>query len=595
MTNELMKIVIVGHVDHGKSSIIGRLLADTKSLPEGKLEQVKKMCEINSKPFEYAFLLDALKDEQMQGITIDAARCFFKTKKRNYIIMDAPGHIEFLRNMVTGAARAEAALIVIDINEGIQENTKQHGYIVSMLGIKQVVVLVNKMDIINYDYDRYLSVKNEYDNFLSEIKVNPLSYIPVSAMKGDNIAVKSENTNWYNDKTLLETIDGFHKEKETFSKPFRFPVQDIYKFTEFNDTRRIISGTIQTGTIKTNDKVVFYPSLKQAKIIGIEGFNEKEITQNIGAGKSTGFILKPQIYIKPGEIMCKTNEEQVKHGTGFKANLFWLGEKSLVKNKHYLLKLGTAKVSVYLKEILNVIDATDLSTAQKNQIDKYDVGECILQTLKPVAFDTVDIIDTTSRFVIIDNYEISGAGIIIEPQIEKFEYLEEYVKSRETGWSKSKISSLKRAGKYNHKSKFIIVTGDDITRLEEISQELEIRLFNSGRNVYYLSIKNLFDGLNKKEILTRDEQIYKLGELSHILTDSGQIFISTIPELDDYEIKILEIINQPNEVIVINVGKSLFNDFPVSLHLSKSENINTIVDKINKMLYSKDFLLDYYL
>ena len=165
MQREDMNIVIVGHVDHGKSTIIGRLLADTGSLPEGKLEDVKEMCRRNSKPFEYAFLLDALKDEQAQGITIDSARCFFNTEKRNYIIIDAPGHIEFLKNMVTGAARAEAALLVIDAKEGVRENSKRHGYLLSMLGIKQITVLVNKMDLAGYSQDRFEEIEKSIESF----------------------------------------------------------------------------------------------------------------------------------------------------------------------------------------------------------------------------------------------------------------------------------------------------------------------------------------------------------------------------------------------------------------------------------------------
>src|SRR6056297_1145800 len=177
---EDMNLVFVGHVDHGKSTIIGRMLADTGSLPEGKLEQVKENCKRNSKPFEYAFLLDALKDEQSQGITIDSARVFFETDKRRYLILDAPGHIEFLKNMITGASRAEAACLVIDANEGIQENSKRHGYLLSMLGIKQIVVLVNKMDLVDYDKEIYKSIVNDYTDFLEEIDIEPKCFIPVS-------------------------------------------------------------------------------------------------------------------------------------------------------------------------------------------------------------------------------------------------------------------------------------------------------------------------------------------------------------------------------------------------------------------------------
>src|SRR5690348_6059937 len=173
-----MNIVIVGHVDHGKSTVIGRLLADTHSLPEGKLEQVRAQCELNSRPFEYAFLLDALKDEQAQGITIDAARVFFQTESRPYLILDAPGHIEFLKNMITGAARAEAALLVIDAQEGVQENSRRHGYMLAMLGIKQCVVLINKMDLVGFDQAEYEKLVTSLTEFLAQVNITPACFIP---------------------------------------------------------------------------------------------------------------------------------------------------------------------------------------------------------------------------------------------------------------------------------------------------------------------------------------------------------------------------------------------------------------------------------
>src|SRR3989344_2988683 len=176
---EQMNVVIVGHVDHGKSTLIGRLLADTGSLPQGKLEAVKENCRRTSKPFEYAFLLDALKDEQSQGITIDTARCFFKSQKRDYIIIDAPGHIEFLKNMITGAARAEAAVLVIDAHEGIKENSKRHGYMMSFLGIKNIAVCINKMDLVKYSKDVFEQIKSEYTKFLKEVNLEAANFIPI--------------------------------------------------------------------------------------------------------------------------------------------------------------------------------------------------------------------------------------------------------------------------------------------------------------------------------------------------------------------------------------------------------------------------------
>ena len=184
---ERLSLVVAGHVDHGKSTIVGRLLTDTGSLPQGKLEQIKAYCERNAKPFEYAFLLDALKDEQSQGITIDAARIFFKTPKRDFLIIDAPGHIEFLQNMISGASHASAALLVIDAAEGVQENSRRHGYMLAMLGIRQIAVLVNKMDQVGYRQDVFDRIVTEYTHFLREIDIEASAFLPVSGLQGENL------------------------------------------------------------------------------------------------------------------------------------------------------------------------------------------------------------------------------------------------------------------------------------------------------------------------------------------------------------------------------------------------------------------------
>ncbi len=268
-SSEQMNIVIVGHVDHGKSTVIGRLLADTDSLPEGKLQQIRDLCERTSKPFEYAFLLDALKDEQSQGITIDAARVFFKTDRRHYIIIDAPGHIEFLKNMITGASRAEAALLVIDADEGVRENSRRHGYMLSMLGIRQVAVLVNKMDLVDYRQEAFDRIREEYTGFLRSLGLVPRAYLPVSGFHGDNIASRSERMPWYEGPTVLGILDGFEAPRSDEELPFRMPVQDVYKFTRLGDTRRIIAGTVASGSLRVGDRVVFYPAGKSSRVRSI--------------------------------------------------------------------------------------------------------------------------------------------------------------------------------------------------------------------------------------------------------------------------------------------------------------------------------------
>jgi bifunctional enzyme CysN/CysC len=373
---EDMHIVIVGHVDHGKSTIIGRLLADTGSLPDGKLEFVKETCRRNAKPFEYAFLLDALKDEQAQGITIDVARCFFKTERRNYIIIDAPGHIEFLKNMVTGAARAEAAFLVIDATEGVKENSRRHGYMLSLLGIKQVAVLINKMDLVGYEQEVFDKIRAEYLTFLEQIGIEPCCFIPVSGMQGANIASKAESMPWYSGQTALEVLDGFEGETPAEEKPFRMPVQGVYKFTRDGDNRRIIAGTVEAGSLKVGDEVIFYPSGKTSRVKSIESFNE-ERKEQIGAGYATGFTLSEQIFVSRGELATVAGQTKPGVTSRVRANIFWLGKEPLRKEKEYLLKLGTARIGAYLEEVTRVIDAASLDVLEKDQVDKHDVAECI--------------------------------------------------------------------------------------------------------------------------------------------------------------------------------------------------------------------------
>lgn len=421
---ELLSVVAVGHVDHGKSTVIGRLLADTGSLPEGKLAQVQARCKSNARPFEYAFLLDALKDEQAQGITIDTARCFFKTEKRDYVLSDAPGHVEFLKNMVTGAARAEAALLVIDAKEGIRENTRRHGYLLSMLGLRQVVVLVNKMDLVGYDLKVFENLRKEYNEFLGPLGVFPKAYVPICAREGENIANKAS---WWDGPTLVDHLDSFEKEPGLEALPLRFPVQDIYKFTENNDDRRIFAGTLETGSLKAGDEVVFHPSGKESKVTTLETFHTKSLEKFV-AGQASGVTLQDELYIRPGEILCRKGEPQPKVGSRFRVNLFWLGRSPLIKGKRYKLKIGTARVSVQLIKVLNVLDASDLTTVKtKEQVDRHDVAEAVLETAKPVAFDLVSDLRHTGRFVLVDQYKIAGAGILLESLPGERQALREHV------------------------------------------------------------------------------------------------------------------------------------------------------------------------
>ncbi len=597
LDREQLNIVIVGHVDHGKSTVIGRLLADTGSLPEGKLEQVKTLCTKTAKPFEYAFLLDALKDERTQGITIDSARCFFKTRTRDYIVIDAPGHVEFLKNMVTGAARAEAALLVVAADEGIQENSKRHGYLVSMLGIRQVVVLVNKMDLVGYDREVFDNLSREYRE-LSKLQVTPISFIPISARDGENITKGSAAMPWYHGPTVLEQLDTFQRQESKDRLPLRLPVQDIYKFTEEQDDRRIIAGSIETGRLRVGDDIIFLPSNKRSRVRSIEAFNKPPKTESC-AGEAIGITLETQLYVKPGELITRVGDALPRINSRFKAHLFWMGRSPLIKGRPYKLKIAACRVPVTVVEVVQVLDAAELHmTFHKQQVDRHDVGEVILETRKPIAFDPVSLIEGTGRFVIVDNYEIAGGGIILDEAGGGDTLLKDHIREREIAWDKGFITPDDRRRRNGHGSKFIVFTADDHSLATAYAKELERTLFLENREAYYLGLNNMLSGLaSGMEEVAADTgyAIRALGELARILTDSGQIFITALTGIDEYDLETLKMLNAPAEILVVCAGTNPFPRFPVDLVIPEGTSIGDAMPRLNELLREKEVLLEYYI
>ena len=588
-----MDIVIVGHVDHGKSTVIGRLLADTDSLPDGKLDQVRETCLQNAKPFEYAFLLDALKDEQSQGITIDSARVFFQTNKRDYIIIDAPGHIEFLKNMVTGASRAQAALLVIDAEEGVQENSRRHGYMLSMLGIDQLVVLVNKMDLVGYSQKTYDSVVSEYKKFLAQADMES-SFIPVSGMAGDNVATLSDKMPWYDGNTVLDALDGFEREALPTDKPFRMPVQDVYKFTKAGDKRRTVAGTVDTGNVSVGDELIFYPSGKKSAIRSIEGFNLQN-HETATAGLATAFTLDEQIYITRGQMAAKTNEKHPLVTSRLKVNLFWMGKEPMVKSKRYLIKIGTAKEEVQLEEIISVIDGSDLSsTAKKDRIERHDVAECILHVRKGIAFDLTEEIAATGRFVIVDNYEIRGGGIIRKGLDDKQEWVRDYVMQRNYKWETSDISHEERTEKYSQKPTLMLITGQKDVGKKTIAKAVEARLFDEGKIVYFFGIGNILYGVGadiKTQGTTENKQehLRRLAEVSNIMLDAGIIVVVAAIGLTQSDLEIIRATVDTDSIEVVWVGGDV-TDIAYDMVINEGWNLDETVESVKQMLQNKGII-----
>jgi len=572
-----MNIVIVGHVDHGKSTIIGRLLADTNSLPEGKLEQVKETCRRNAKPFEYAFLLDALKEEQAQGITIDAARVFFKTPKRKYIIIDAPGHIEFLKNMVTGAARAEAALLVIDAHEGVMENSKRHGYLLSMLGIKQVVVLVNKMDLIDYSQARYEQIAAEYKAFLSEIGLEANSFIPVSGFMGDLVAAASDKMPWYQGETVLEKLDLLENKKEAQNQVFRMPVQGVYKFTAGGDDRRIVAGTIDSGRIKVGDEVAFYPSGKKSRVKSIERFNGPEPDEDL-AGSATGFTLEEQLYLTRGELACITGEARPEVSTRIKTKLFWLGKKDLNKDRRYHIKIGTQKAAAELDEVITVLDASTLTATARQYVQRHEVAEVIFNLDKEIAMDKAENLTETSRFVLVDNYEISGGGIVVDTLQDGHNRPGEKLSGIRAGWSGSAVTREERAVRFAQKPMLILISGKRDVEKKNLAGYLERGLFIEGRVVYNLDL-GADDAIKNRAAFLK-----KVAEVSNILLKAGNIVITTSDDLGHRDLNIINPLIGSRDTKLVWIGELDDHDIPIDLHIEENETTESVYLQVKKML-----------
>jgi bifunctional enzyme CysN/CysC len=523
---EQLKIVIVGHVDHGKSTFVGRLFHDTGSLPDGKLEQLQRIAERRGVPFEWANLMDALQSERDQNITIDTAQIWFHTAKRQYVIIDAPGHKEFLKNMVTGAANAEAALLLIDANEGVQEQSRRHGYLLNLLGIKQIAVLVNKMDLQQYSEERFKSLEAEYRKFLQTIGVEPKQFVPIAAKHGDNIAAHSKNMPWWTGPTVLDVLDDFKVSQMPSSQPLRFPIQDVYRF----DERRILAGRIESGTVKVGDRILFSPGNKTSVVRTIERWNAPS-REHATAGESVGITLSEQIFVERGSIASlETNAPY--ELTRFKARLFWLGRSPFRTGKLYKLKLATQEVECEIDSIDRVIDSSTLETVSRREkeifVGRNEVAELTIKTRRPVAFDAHSEIVSTGRFVVVDGFEVSGGGIIAADSYPK-RTPDSFQKSDNIFWSQGKVTAAQRARRNGHPGLVVWLTGLSGAGKSTIATEVERELFNLGKQAYVLDGDNIRHGLCSDLGFSpqeRRENIRRVGEVSKLLADAGVIVIT---------------------------------------------------------------------
>ncbi len=411
-----LKLVIVGHVDHGKSTLIGRLFYDTDSLPDGKVEEIRQVCEALGREMEFGFIMDNLKEERDQGVTIDTAQKFFKTDKRQYTIIDAPGHVEFVRNMITGASHAEAAILIVDVEEGVKEQTRRHAYILGMLGLDQVIVAANKMDKVGYGEGRFDEVRGELTEFLDTIGIQPTYVIPVSAKEGDNIASNSGNLRWYGGPSILEALDTFHVPETAEDKSFRLPIQDVMKVGD----RRVITGVISSGTVKPGDEVIVLPSGESTKVKEIiewvtdkqDPFGDGEIIfpESAEAGESTGVTLEEQLFTDRGDVLVSGEEPTV--ADEFRAHIFWLDKKPYERGERLSFKCVTQDIMCDI-EVLRVIDSSTLEVLDRDTVGNREVADVKVKTSKPVVIDDFNKTPELGRFVL-ERQDTCAGGIITE-------------------------------------------------------------------------------------------------------------------------------------------------------------------------------------
>ncbi len=406
---EVIHFVIVGHVDHGKSTLIGRLFYDTDSLPKEKILELKQASEELGREMEFAFLMDHLREERDQGITIDTAQAFFKTDQRKYVIIDTPGHVEFVKNMITGTSQAEAALLIVDAEEGIQEQTKRHSYILSLLGLEQVIVVINKMDLVGYKQSRYKKIKQNINEFLKSINIRPICHIPISASKGDNVAKKSMNMDWFTGSTILESLDSLKNKISSEKKPLLFPVQDVYKI----GSKRVYVGKIEAGSVSVNQKIKILPEGQITHVKSIEKYREKP-TKCL-AGESIGITTQDPIFSDRGNILC-TEKFEPTLTDKFKANLFWMSKKHLNTEEKIILKCATQEVYCKIEKIIKRMDSSTLEVIQENaqKLKNLEVGELIIKTDKPIALTSFKDVEELGRFVLVKNEDVCAGGIIID-------------------------------------------------------------------------------------------------------------------------------------------------------------------------------------
>jgi bifunctional enzyme CysN/CysC len=518
-----VKIVFVGHVDHGKSTLIGRILEETGSLPDGKIEALRANCRAQGQRFEYAFLLDALAEEQQQNVTIDTTQIQFRSARRGYVIIDAPGHEEFLKNMITGAASAEAAVVVIAADEGAREQSRRHGQLLSLLGIRQIIVAVNKMDLADYSESAFRDIEKTYEEFLKTLGLKASAFVPISASAGVNVVSEGDPAiAWFKGPSLLQAIDKLEAAESAAQQPLRFPIQDVYRL----ENRRVLVGRIESGTLRVGDQLLFSPHHKTARVATIERWLASS-SESAAAGESIGITLRDHIFIERGHIASHETDAPVESNR-VHARVFWIGAEPLRVGARHRLKLATQNVECQVVALGPVIDVATLDAAasERTEIRINEVGDVTLQTRAPLVLDNHERVPTMGRFILADGDSLVGGGVVSGALYTS----SKAIKSENIFWTESEITAERRALRNQHRGAVIWLTGLSGAGKSTIARALEKELFQLSMHTYVLDGDNLRHGLNANLGFApedRAENIRRVSEVAKLMADAGAVVITS--------------------------------------------------------------------
>ncbi len=545
---DLLRLLTAGSVDDGKSTLIGRLLFDSKKLYEDQLSALKRDSQREGhagEEIDYALLLDGLKAEREQGITIDVAYRYFSTSKRKFIIADTPGHEQYTRNMITGGSTANLAILLADARKGVITQTKRHTYLVSLLGIKHVVLAVNKMDLVNFSKEVFDKICNDYKAFATQLDIPDITFIPVSALKGDNVVDVSERMPWYHGQSLLEFLETVHVSSDRNFEDFRFPVQYVIR----PDLQyRGFAGKVASGIIKQGDEIMVLPSRKTSKV--------KEITTYDGNLKeafppqAVSIVLEDEIDVSRGNMLVHT-DNLPKVERHFEAMLVWMDETDMDPYTQFYLKHNTHSTKARIDKIQYRVDVNTLEKSETERFKLNEIGRVVITTTEPLYFDAYKKNRQTGAFILIDpvTHNTVAVGMILDKV--NSDNLPSRITEKEREHivrNGSLIPIEEREKRYGQKGQTIWITGLHGSGKNEFAYALERELFNMGKIVVVLDGKSIRAGLSKEldySPADRAEHLRRVAHIAKMLNDQGIIVIcSFISPREDIRNQIKEIIGK---------------------------------------------------